>query len=157
MHRTGTMETPHPQAGLCSSWLTALLTFLTIGIFLLQARCPSAGNRAEAQSRPQFIGHCLLGKPIKRRQKVGVVPELEGKKKEHEGESSRRGYRLVPICFILSCLQRCDKRGLELTDASEGWLLSQWWQRIGLVWSKAVLRGEAQISPGKQECLHVGN
>lgn len=39
MHRTGTMEIPHPQPELCSSWPTALLTFLTIGIFLLQICC----------------------------------------------------------------------------------------------------------------------
>lgn len=39
MHRTGTMEIPHPQPELCSSWLTALLTLLTIGIFLFQICC----------------------------------------------------------------------------------------------------------------------
>lgn len=53
MHRTGTMETPHPQAGLCSSWLTALLTFLTIGIFLLQARCENRRKHQSQMTQPR--------------------------------------------------------------------------------------------------------
>lgn len=105
MHRTGTMEIPHPQPELCSSWLTALLTFLTIGIFLLQLGCPSAGNRAEANWKWQFIGHCLFGRPIKMWQKVGVVPHLKKKKKKCVRESSSsQGYHFVHICFILKCL-----------------------------------------------------
>lgn len=44
MHRTGTTGIPHPQPELRSSRPTALLTFLTIGIFLLQTPC---GKREE--------------------------------------------------------------------------------------------------------------
>lgn len=78
--------------------------------------CPSAGNRAEAHCRLQFIGHCLFRKPIKRRQKVGVVPQLK------KNQSMRVRAAGGDIAWFTSAWfgDVCNVmiEGLELTDAS---------------------------------------
>lgn len=78
--------------------------------------CTSAGDKAEAERRRQFIGHCLFGKPIKTRQRVGVVPHLRKKKKEkkktmHVRAAAAARDITVPSCLILNCLEVWDRQG----------------------------------------------